>query len=137
MPSTVLQLDARDNVLIALNNLQAGNHVEFGRQNYTLATDVPAKHKFATHDLAAGDDVIMYGVLVGRAVTPIKTGQLLTVTNIKHEAASFHEQTNPYRWTPPDVTRWKQQNFLGYFGPLSLFLLLGFWNRSVPLQNAG
>lgn len=114
MPSKVLQLDPRDNVLIALNDFHAGDCVQFDGHTYTLATDVAAKHKFATRDFAAGDDVVMYGVLVGRAVTPIKTGERLTLANIRHESSPFHEQTDPYHWTLPDVSRWKQQTFLGY-----------------------
>lgn len=114
MPSQVLQLDPRDNVLIALNHLAPGDRVEFDGHTYALGTDVPAKHKFASRDLEIGDDVIMYGVLVGKAVTPIKTGEKLTVTNIRHQAASFHEQTTAYQWTPPDISRWKQQTFRGY-----------------------
>lgn len=114
MPSTVLQLDPRDNVLIALTNLNAGDRVQFDAHTYALPTNVPAKHKFATHDFAVGDDIIMYGVLVGSAAQPIKTGELLTLTNIKHQAADFHEQASPYRWTAPDVSRWKQQTFTGY-----------------------
>lgn len=114
MPSQVLQLDARDNVLIALTNLRSGDRVPFDGHTYTLATDVAAKHKFATRDFAPGDEVVMYGVLVGRAVTPIKTGERLTLINIKHESSPFREQTTPYHWTAPDVSRWKQRTFLGY-----------------------
>lgn len=56
----------------------------------------------------------MYGVLVGKAVKPIAAGELLTVSNIQHQAAPFHEQSGEYRWESPDVSNWKQQTFLGY-----------------------
>ena len=114
MSSSVLQLDPRDNVLIALTTLKSGHRVDFAGHSCELVGDVPAKHKFATKDFAAGDAVIMYGVLVGKAVKPIMSGELLTVSNIKHEASPFHEQKTEYRWTAPDVSRWKQQTFLGY-----------------------
>jgi len=51
---------------------------------------------------------------VGKAVTPIRRGELLTTRNIHHQAAAFQEKTQEYRWTPPDVSRWKQREFLGY-----------------------
>ena len=54
MPHNVLQLDPRDNVLIALTDLKAGESVEFGGQTYILLKNVPAKHKFSTQELAAG-----------------------------------------------------------------------------------
>jgi altronate hydrolase len=114
MSSNILQLDPRDNVLIALHTLRSGDHVEFDGRTYTLPADVPAKHKFATQDFAAGDDIVMYGVLVGKAVKPIATGELLTTGNIQHRSAAFHEQNGAYQWTAPDVSRWKHQTFLGY-----------------------
>lgn len=109
----VLQLDSRDNVLIALSDLKAGEQVEFGRQTYSPSKDVPAKHKFAMRSLDIGDDVIMYGVLVGRAVCHIAAGELLTTGNIQHQAAPFREQSGEYRWAAPDVSH-RKQTFLGY-----------------------
>src|SRR6266404_7187770 len=110
----VLKLDSKDNVLIALTDLSQGEQVSFDSQSYILESDVPAKHKFATEDLAAGASIIMYGVLVGKAVTPIRRGELLTTRNIHHQAAAFQEKTEEYRWTPPNVSPWKQREFLGY-----------------------
>src|SRR5580700_9155766 len=114
MHRNVLQLDTRDNVLIALTDLKAGERVDFGDHTYTVLKNVPAKHKFATRTLGIGDDVVMYGVLVGRAVKPIAAGELLTTSNIHHQAAPFREQSGEYRWAPPDVSRREHQTFLGY-----------------------
>lgn len=114
MPRSVLQLDSRDNVLIALSDLKAGEQIEFGGQTYTPSRNVPAKHKFATQNLAIGDNVVMYGVLVGKAVKPTAAGELLTTSNIQHQSAPFHEQSDEYRWKPPDISHWKNQTFLGY-----------------------
>ncbi len=114
MAPHLLQLDSRDNVLIALADLKAGEEVEFAGQRYTPLRNVPAKHKFAVRDLAVGDNVIMYGVLVGKAVRPIAAGELLTTSNIQHQSATFHEQAGEFQWTPPEVSRWKQRTFLGY-----------------------
>ena len=114
MHLNVLQLDSRDNVLIALTDLKAGDRVEFDREIYILPKNVPAKHKFTMRGLAVGDDVLMYGVLVGRAVKPIAAGELLTTGNIQHQAAPFQEQSGEFHWTPPNVSHRKQQTFLGY-----------------------
>jgi altronate hydrolase len=114
MSLKLLQLDARDNVLIALSDLKAGDRVEFGSEVYTLPKSVPAKHKFAMRSLAVGDDVTMYGVLVGRAAKPIAAGELLTTVNIQHQAAPFHEQSGECHWSPPDVSRRQGQTFQGY-----------------------
>jgi len=114
MPNRVLKLDPRDNVLIALADLRKGEHIPFDSEIYTLESDVPAKHKFAIEDLAIGASVRMYGVIVGTSVKPIPRGGLLTVGNIHHKAAAFHEKTYEFVWTPPDVSRWKDREFLGY-----------------------
>src|ERR1051326_5055442 len=55
----VLQLDPRDNVLVALTNLPAGAGIEFAGVIYQLVRSVPAKHKFALRDFAPGDEVVM------------------------------------------------------------------------------
>lgn len=114
MPARVLKLDSRDNVLIALADLNQGEQISFEGQDYQLVSNIPAKHKFATENLSAGDNVIMYGVVVGAAVKPIPRGERLTTSNLQHRATDFHEQSGAYQWTAPDVSRWKQRTFLGY-----------------------
>jgi altronate hydrolase len=114
MPNKALKLDPQDNVLIALADLHKGEQIVFDSQTFTLESDVPAKHKFATEDLAPGANVRMYGVLVGKAAEPIGRAGLLTTKNLHHQAASFHEKATDFRWTPPDVSRWRHCEFLGY-----------------------
>jgi altronate hydrolase len=114
MQKQVLQLDPRDNVLIALADLKQGQTVVHAGDDYALVSSIPAKHKFAMQDLAVGSDVVMYGVLVGKASKPVKRGELLTVGNLHHQAAPFHEQSEASRWTPPDISAWKQRSFMGY-----------------------
>ena len=114
MKSKVLQLDPKDNVLIALVNLARGETIEFGAGRHTLVSDVPAKHKFAIRELSPGDDITMYGVLVGKANERILAGELLTTRNIHHESAAFHEKTADVSWTPPDVSQWRARTFQGF-----------------------
>ena len=92
-PRQILQLDPKDNVAVALTDLQSGENVEFGGRTCTLVSNVPAKHKFATEDLAKGADVIMYGGLVGKTTMPIRPGELLTTGNIHHDTTDFHEKS--------------------------------------------
>ncbi|MGC1616912.1 MAG: altronate dehydratase family protein [Candidatus Acidiferrum sp.] len=111
----VLRIDARDNALVALSNLQKGEIVSFLGTDYTLLSDVPAKHKFLTQDVSAGGDIIMYGVLVGKAVENLRRGDLLSTRNIRHAAAAFHEteSAGPH-WSPPDVSAWSSKTFRGF-----------------------
>ena len=132
MHRNVLQLDTRDNVLIALTDLKAGEQVDFGDQTYTVLKSVPAKHKFAMRALGIDDDVVMYGVLVGRAVKPIAAGELLTTSNIHHQAAPFHEQSSEFHWVPPDVSTRNRQTFMGYRRPDGQVGTRNYW-LVVPL----
>src|SRR5579859_5851477 len=110
----VLQLDPRDNVLVALTQLRQGDTVRYAGRDCVLLADVPAKHKVLTQDLPAGGDVIMYGVLVGKTSAALRRGDLLSTRNVLHAAAAFHDKDEAPRWTPPDVTRWRGKAFLGY-----------------------
>ncbi len=110
----VLQLDPRDNVLIALTDLDQRDPVEFAGRTYSLISKVPAKHKFATQHLPIGSEVIMYGVLVGKTFQPVRQGELLTIGNMRHEAAAYSEKSGEYSWVPPDVSRWREAKFRGF-----------------------
>ncbi|HTS37463.1 MAG TPA: altronate dehydratase family protein [Candidatus Solibacter sp.] len=112
--NTLLQLDPRDNVLIALRDLRRGEQVTFGDQQYVLASDVSAKHKFATENLSLGAGVVMYGVLVGKAREPIARGEAITTRNTAHEAAPFRASSHSQTWKGPNVESWAGRTFLGY-----------------------
>jgi altronate hydrolase len=132
MENKILQIDSKDNVLIALADLHQGEQVEYGNHRYELVSDVPAKHKFATEDLGVGARIVMYGVLVGKAVKAIRRGERLTTTNTQHQAGDFREQSFQYRWEPPDASRWKERTFLGYRRPDGQVGTRNYW-LVVPL----
>jgi altronate hydrolase len=114
MQNIVLQLDSRDNVLVALAPLRKGDEITFSGTTYSLLSDIPAKQKFVTRDLAAGEQIIMYGGLVGTTTQPIRRGDLLSTRNIRHAASDFHSSDEPPRWKAPDVSAWRERKFLGY-----------------------
>jgi altronate hydrolase len=110
----VLQLDARDNVMVALRNLKKGEFIQKGPIAVTLQSDVAAKHKFFITDMQQGDAVVMYGILVGRAQVFILSGGLMTTENTKHDAGTYAYRHVTYKWTPPDVSRFAGRTFNGY-----------------------
>jgi len=114
MPNPVLKLDPRDNVLIALQDLHKGERIRLSSHDLVLASDVPAKHKFVTASRECGSDVIMYGVLIGKAREPIQIGEILTTRNTCHDASPFRENSHEQQWIPPDVSPWRQRTFMGY-----------------------
>ena len=114
MPERVLRVHPLDNVLVALEPLAAGERICHDGHEYLLTTAVAPKHKFTTEARGIGEPIIMYGILVGRAVVPIAAGAVITTSNIQHAAAEIHAAAASPRWTPPDVRRWQGRSFLGY-----------------------
>jgi altronate hydrolase len=114
MQQKVLKIKAEDNVLVALTDLAIGDEIFYGGQKYLLQEDVPAKHKFFTEDLATGDKIIMYGVLVGTAQHPVQKGSRMSTENSKHAAEPFFYRKSDYHWTAPDVSNFTGLSFNGY-----------------------
>lgn len=114
MRHKILKIHPNDNVLVALTDLTAGETVEYNGEQITLTDHIPAKHKFAQQALAAEQEIIMYGSLVGKAVSPIAAGGVLTVGNVKHKVSEFTGKTKTIGWNPPDVSKWKDKTFMGY-----------------------
>ncbi|MVM31577.1 altronate dehydratase [Spirosoma sp. HMF4905] len=115
MTARVLKVHPGDNVIVALRNLSAGEHVEFENDTYELPYAVGAKHKFVTEDRQPGDPITMYGVLVGKATQPIRRGEPITTFNLKHDADRYGlDKKQPYSWQAPDVSHWQERTFMGY-----------------------
>jgi altronate hydrolase len=127
-----IQLDPRDNVLVALTDLPIGDQVVHSGETYSLIAAIPAKHKFAMKDFPTGSEIVMYGVTVGRAHEPIARGGLLTTQNVVHDAAGFESRDAAYTWTAPDVARWQGRTFNGYHRPDGQVGTRNYW-LVVPL----
>lgn len=114
MSAKFLKIHPADNVLVALTDLKAGETIHFNNENFSLTHDVPAKHKFTDKALRPDDEVIMYGILVGKATQPISKGGVIGTHNVKHKASPYSGKTKEYSWTPPDVSKFKNKTFMGY-----------------------
>jgi len=93
-----LRIHPEDNAAIALIDLRQGEQIDLSGVQCVLCSDIPAKHKFALRSFAPGDAIIMYGTLIGRAVAPIRQGELLSIKNTRHEASLFRPKLNEYHW---------------------------------------
>lgn len=109
-----LMIHADDNVLVALKDLPAGISVSYRDFAFQLLENVAAKHKFFTRDMNAGDDVIMYGALVGKLQSSVSRGQAMTTGNTKHAAGEYAYHAASYDWQPPDISRFAHRTFNGY-----------------------
>jgi altronate hydrolase len=118
MPDTVLQLDPRDNVLVALAPLVAGTVAHFGPASSPstcpVTESIPAKHKLALVDLRPGDLVLMYGMVVGEATQAIPRGGLLSTRNVRHRTGGYTAQRHPVTFALPDASSLARRSFMGY-----------------------
>jgi len=118
MPDITLQIDPRDNVVVALAPIASGIAVRFGPASsgstITVAENIPAKQKLALVDLKPGDLVIMYGMVVGEATQPILKGGLLSTRNIRHRTGGYTAQRHPVSFHLPDPSAWAGRTFMGY-----------------------
>lgn len=114
MRHNVLKVHEKDNVLVALTDLKKGETISFDGSTYTLEEDIPAKHKFYTNDMKTGDEVIMYGVLVGKIQKDVIKGSRMSTDNLKHAAEPYDYRNVKFEWKAPDVSKFKNRTFNGY-----------------------
>lgn len=114
MKKSILKVHPNDNVIVALRDLAKGEQVALNGHTYTLAEDVAAKHKFTEHDLAPGDKVTMYGVLVGKAQKEIPAGTRISTSNVKHASTEFELGNRRTNWRVPDVSKFTGRTFKGF-----------------------
>lgn len=109
-----MKIHPEDNVLVALTDLAVNDTVEYNGKEYTLVDRVPAKHKFVIQDMQPGDDIFMYGVLVGKVEIRIPRGGRITISNLKHAASGFQVGERKTDWQKPDVSMFVNKTFNGY-----------------------
>lgn len=114
MSNQYAQIDPKDNVIVAIQALAKDTLVEVAGTSLMLKEDIKQKHKFALNDFSIGDEIYMYGVLVGKAVEPILSGCAITIDNVKHASAAYKENKEAFEWTAPDVSNFEGRTFNGY-----------------------
>lgn len=83
----IVVLNDADNVATSLAPLEAGSRIDVGsgggRRAVTVLDPIPFGHKIAIRGMAAGDDVLKYGEVIGRASQPIEPGRWVHVHNVE------------------------------------------------------
>ncbi|MEP7229715.1 MAG: altronate dehydratase family protein [Ginsengibacter sp.] len=127
MNHKVTKVHPADNVIVALTNLKEGEEVEYNGTAYVIIGNVPAKHKFVTNDMQPGDELIMYGVLVGKAQSFISRGSMITTGNVKHAANSFEVGERNLDWHKPEVSKFINKTFMGFHRPDGKVGTANYW----------
>lgn len=75
---TAFQIDLQDNVATMLSEAKAGEQVRLigdcHEAGLAAATDIPTGHKLALKDIRTDEDIVKYGVVIGRATADIPKG---------------------------------------------------------------
>src|ERR1017187_6874042 len=111
--NSAIHLHPTDNVAIARVPLPAGTELRVDGLPVLTRDAIPAGHKVALWDIAAGETVERYGQVIGRATVPIDAGRHVHTHNLGCEELALHYEF-PTTETPIPGPRGDVPNFLGY-----------------------
>jgi altronate hydrolase len=114
MSKNYVQIDPKDNIIVAITNLDKGMSTTIQGKEVILKENIKQKHKYALNDFALGDQIYMYGVLIGKAIEPIEAGCAITIKNVKHASAEFNDSQEKFSWAAPDASKFEGRTFNGY-----------------------
>jgi altronate dehydratase small subunit len=83
LDGVALRMTPDDNVVTALDDLDAGHRLSFEEGSIELGEDVPFGHKFALQPIAAGEEITKYGYVIGRATEDVEPGAWVHVHNVE------------------------------------------------------
>lgn len=110
-----LQIAAHDMVATLIEDVDAGGDVIVRDHRLKAGVPIPRGHKIALTDIAAGADVIKYGVPIGHATTAISAGDHVH----SHNLATNLSGALDYRYAPTGKAEAAAQvpTFMGYRRP--------------------
>jgi altronate dehydratase small subunit len=97
MENVAILLDPTDSVATALRDLSEGESITvmLNQVTYTviLRQDIAFGHKYALRDIAKGQEILKYGLPIGKALEDIRAGDWVHVHNCRSDRFGFrHEQ---------------------------------------------
>ncbi|MFA6844335.1 MAG: altronate dehydratase family protein [Sphaerochaetaceae bacterium] len=96
---TYLKIHEKDNVAVALCNLQKGTEILVDGDTLVLQEDIAVGHKFALSDFSIGDQVIKYGQVIGSMTQGAQKGSWIHSHNLATNLAGISE----YIYSPQKV----------------------------------
>lgn len=91
-----IRIHEKDNVAVALKNLDEGEMFCTGSLNLLLREHIFQGHKFALENIRPGDDVVKYGFPIGRAKKEIRKGEWVHVHNLETKL----DESESYQYNP-------------------------------------
>ena len=89
MSRKAILLHVKDNVATALTNLKKGEQINASLDevsaDVTLHEDIDFAHKYALRNIAKGEEVIKYGMPIGKALSDIRAGDWVHIHNCRSQ----------------------------------------------------
>ena len=92
----ILRIHPRDNVVVALENLESGLTFPIDGLEIETREFIPQGHKVALFKISAQEQVIKYGLPIGHATSPIEPGMWVHVHNVQTNLSDLIE----YKYEP-------------------------------------
>jgi altronate hydrolase len=112
--NSAILLHPNDSVAIARVPLPPGQSLELA-SSFTVQTSIPAGHKVAIREIAAGEPVYRYGNVIGFATVAIHPGQHVHTHNLSYEELDTLAVEVPQRGPRPAKS--STRSFQGYVRP--------------------
>jgi altronate hydrolase len=113
-PPPALRIAPQDDVAVAVRDLQSGEQVLIGNVSISLLEPIGRGHKFAVHEIAAGQPVLKYGFPIGRATTAILPGAHVHTHNVQTLLAGLDTYRFDADSLRPASSNSSSKTFLGY-----------------------
>ncbi len=107
-----IKINANDNVAVALEVIPENTTVSVGGTDITTTMEIPAGHKFAIADIAAGTPVIKYGFRIGNAAEAVKKGEWIHTHNLKTGLGDLLDYSYEPKLVEEEFT--EDVTFMGY-----------------------
>src|SRR5450759_1495932 len=111
--NAAIHLHSTDNVAIARVPLSPGQAIRVEGQTIHVEDAIPAGHKVALYAIPAGQAVIRYGQLIGRARMRIEPGRHVHTHNVAFEELTFDYEFPSGEGEPQRAPK-DMPEFLGY-----------------------
>ena len=110
--NAAIRLHPADNIAVARVPIAAGTELRVEAAPVVTRDNIPAGHKLAVRDIAAGQMILRYGQAIGRAAEPIEAGRHVHTHNL-----SFEELQLDYEFPAAELplpVRKETPTFQGY-----------------------
>jgi arabinonate dehydratase len=111
--NAVIHLNPADNVAIARVALSPGQQLRVLGRLITVEDPTPIGHKIAVREIGAGENILRYGQMIGRARMTIEPGRHVHTQNVSFEELSFAYEF-PDGDRAPSTASSDTPAFLGY-----------------------